>query len=118
VFCVIEASNRFNAKINTSHREYSYYLPSFTLASISKDFYLGKLGLPETAEAEDKKENGPKDDDIVEQKVVNGITITKRLTNEGDTRDGQENFLGRNITHLTQYPELLKRLYGFRLSPA
>jgi tRNA pseudouridine(38-40) synthase len=41
VFCVIEVSNRFNAKINTSHREYSYYLPSFTLAGIDK-FFLGR----------------------------------------------------------------------------
>jgi len=45
VFCVIEVSNRFNAKIATSHREYSYYLPTFTLASINKDFYLGSYGL-------------------------------------------------------------------------
>jgi tRNA U38,U39,U40 pseudouridine synthase TruA len=43
VFSVIEVSNRFNAKNNTSHREYSYFLPSFLLAS-NKDFYLGKLG--------------------------------------------------------------------------
>ena len=43
VFCVIEVSNRFNSKINTSHREYSYFLPTFMLAS-NNDFYLGKLG--------------------------------------------------------------------------
>ena len=43
VFCVIEVSNRFNSKINTSHREYCYFLPTFMLAPIS-DFYLGKLG--------------------------------------------------------------------------
>jgi tRNA U38,U39,U40 pseudouridine synthase TruA len=46
VFCVIEVSNRFNAKVNTSHREYSYYLPSFTLSSIYSQFYLGKKGFP------------------------------------------------------------------------
>ena len=31
VFCVVRCSNRFNAKICTSNREYSYYLPSFML---------------------------------------------------------------------------------------
>ena len=48
IFCVIEVSNRFNAKINTSHREYSYYLPSFTLAGIDK-YFLGRT--KEQAEA-------------------------------------------------------------------
>ena len=43
VFCVIEVSNRFNAKNCTSHREYSYYLPTFLLSSINQ-LYLGKLG--------------------------------------------------------------------------
>ena len=43
VFTVIEVSNRFNSKINTSHREYCYFLPSFMLCSIN-EFYLGKLG--------------------------------------------------------------------------
>ena len=28
IFCVIEVSNRFNAKNSTSHRDYSYYLPT------------------------------------------------------------------------------------------
>lgn len=32
IFCVIEVSNRFNAKNSTSHRDYSYYLPTFMLA--------------------------------------------------------------------------------------
>jgi tRNA U38,U39,U40 pseudouridine synthase TruA len=40
---MIEVSNRFNAKINTSHREYSYYLPSFLLSKMSEN-YLGKKG--------------------------------------------------------------------------
>jgi tRNA pseudouridine38-40 synthase len=40
VFCVVRCSNRFNAKICTSNREYSYYLPSFVLTEI-KDLYFG-----------------------------------------------------------------------------
>ena len=43
VFTVIEVSNRFNSKINTSHREYCYFLPAFMLSNINK-FYLGKKG--------------------------------------------------------------------------
>ena len=34
VFCIIEVSNRFNAKNFTSNREYSYFLPTFMLTSI------------------------------------------------------------------------------------
>lgn len=55
VFSVIEVSNRFNAKNNTSHREYSYFLPSFLLAS-NKDFYLGKLGTDLKPEEQTLKE--------------------------------------------------------------
>lgn len=43
VFCIIEVSNRFNAKNQTSHRDYSYYLPTFLLAP-NTELYLGKLG--------------------------------------------------------------------------
>lgn len=111
VFCVIEVSNRFNAKINTSHREYSYYLPTFTLSSINSDFYLGRKGL----EIGEPKQADPKD--ITGQKVINGITITERLANEDDLRDGQENFMGRDISYLTENKEFMAKLYGFRLSP-
>ena len=47
-------------------------------------------------------------------KVVNGITITKRFENEDDVRDGQENFMNRDITHLSE--EFVKGLYSFRLT--
>lgn len=40
VFTVMEVSSRFNAKTTTSHREYSYYLPTFMLKSIN-EHYLG-----------------------------------------------------------------------------
>jgi tRNA U38,U39,U40 pseudouridine synthase TruA len=35
VFCIIPCANRFDAKCSTSHREYSYFLPSFLLSKIS-----------------------------------------------------------------------------------
>jgi tRNA U38,U39,U40 pseudouridine synthase TruA len=43
IFCILEVSNSFNAKLRTSNREYSYYLPSFMLTSINEMF----LGNPE-----------------------------------------------------------------------
>ena len=54
IFCVIEVSNRFNAKNSTSHRDYSYYLPTFLLAPIS-EYYLGKLGTSLKPEEENLK---------------------------------------------------------------
>ena len=42
VFCVMRCSNRFDAKICTSNREYSYYLPSFMLTKIT-DLYFGSV---------------------------------------------------------------------------
>jgi len=67
VFCIIEVSNRFNSKNNTSHREYSYYLPTFLLASIN-EFYLGKLGTDLKPEEQILKE-----EDVTGKKVINGI---------------------------------------------
>jgi tRNA U38,U39,U40 pseudouridine synthase TruA len=34
IFCILHVSNNFNAKNNTSYREYSYYLPTFYLTPI------------------------------------------------------------------------------------
>ena len=102
VFCVLEVSNRFNAKLNTSYREYSYYLPTYVLSSIYKH-YLGKKGTDLQPEEQVK----PKEEDITAVKVVNGITITRRFQNEGDEFDVQDKHLGRNITHLTENPDLM-----------
>lgn len=55
-------------------------------------------------------------EDITNQKVVNGITITKRWANEGDARDGAEDHLSRDLSHLTSKPEFLEKLYGYRMS--
>ena len=56
-----------------------------------------------------------KKEDITNQKVVNGITITKRWANEGDERDGVEEHLNRDLTHLTSNPKFLDALYAYRL---
>lgn len=36
IFCLIQVGNKFNAKNMTSHREYSYYLPTFMFTPISQ----------------------------------------------------------------------------------
>ncbi len=36
IFTVLPVSARFDSKTNTSHREYSYYLPTFMLTHISQ----------------------------------------------------------------------------------
>lgn len=71
VFCLVEVSNRFNAKINASYREYSYYLPSFLLTNIYSA-YLGKKGTSLVAE----EMRQPKPEEITGVKVINGITVT------------------------------------------
>ena len=50
-------------------------------------------------------------------KVVNGITITSRYTNEADQWDnGNDNYLSRDITHITNNPKYLEKVYAYRLS--
>jgi len=78
-------------------------LPSFLLNS-NKETYLGKKGT--NLQVEEQMQ--PKDDEITGVKVINGITITKRWANEGDTHDIQENFLNRDLTHLTSNPKILE----------
>ena len=99
----IEVSNRFNAKNNTSHREYSYYLPSYTLAGINQ-FYLGKLG--SDLKTEETFEVAP--EDITSVKVVNGIKIVTRFVNDGDKLDLKDEYMDRDISHLTSNPKFLE----------
>lgn len=96
VFGVVEVSNRFNAKLCANYREYSYYLPTFVLNPITK-VYLGKKG----TELKPEEELRPKDEEITNVKVVNGITITKRLVNDGDKIDDEDKYLSRDISHIT-----------------
>jgi tRNA pseudouridine(38-40) synthase len=110
-FCVLEVSNRFNAKINTSYREYSYYLPTFMLNPIDK-CYVGKQGTDLKPEEQIK----PKDEDVTGVKVVNGITITKRFVNESDVHDEADKHLLRDISHLTKDPKFIENMYKTRLT--
>ena len=110
MFTCIEVSNRFNAKNNTSHREYSYYLPTYALAGINK-FYLGKKGTDLKVDAFVVKQ-----EDITSVKMVNGIKIVKRFTNDDDKGDYVDEFMGRDISHLTSNPKFLEKLYSHRMS--
>jgi len=42
IFAMFPVGNRFNAKNCTSHREYSYFLPSFMLRPLTEQTFLGK----------------------------------------------------------------------------
>lgn len=109
IFNIVEVSNRFNAKLNASYREYSYYLPTYMLNPINKR-YLGKKG----TDLKPEEDIMPTADEITNVKVVNGITITKRLANEGDTFDDQEKYMGRDISHISQ--DDIESLYKTRLT--
>ena len=73
---------------------------------------MGKLGT--NLKPEELSE--PNKNEITHQRVVNGITITKRLVNENDFRDECNSFMKRDISHLLINPEYLKKLYAYRLS--
>ena len=42
IFALFPVGGRFNAKNCTSHREYSYFLPSFMLQPLNEESFLGK----------------------------------------------------------------------------
>jgi tRNA pseudouridine(38-40) synthase len=111
VFCCLEVGNKFNAKNATSFREYSYYLPTFLLAK-NTDIYLGKKG----TELEVEENVAPKEEDVTNVKVVNGVTITRRFVNQDDVPDKDDSYLLRNITHLTENPTIINDLYAYRLA--
>jgi tRNA U38,U39,U40 pseudouridine synthase TruA len=108
VFCVVRSSNRFNAKICTSNREYSYYLPSFMMTKIT-DLYFG------TGKAV-RRENIPKDqpaangasEEEEKKPIVSGIKIMKPSAQDEDNDDNykqyenQEAYIHRNIDHIPQ----------------
>ena len=114
IFCVIVVSNRFNSKNCTSHREYSYYLPTFLLASIDQ-LYLGKMGTKLKPEEHLDSEKAMAEG---KQRVINGITITTRQVEDADRnqyRMKDENVGKRDISHLIANPNFIAKLYGYRL---
>jgi tRNA U38,U39,U40 pseudouridine synthase TruA len=61
IFCFLPVSNRFNAKNCTSHREYSYFLPTFMLQPIQQIYLASPPSKDEEAtdakvDAEESKE--------------------------------------------------------------
>lgn len=55
VFAIVPAANRFDAKLATSHREYSYFLPTFMLTPINK-LNLESPPKPKLEQADDGRE--------------------------------------------------------------
>jgi tRNA U38,U39,U40 pseudouridine synthase TruA len=54
IFAIVPAANRFDAKLATSHREYSYFLPTFMLTPI-KTLNLESPPKPKVDEANDSE---------------------------------------------------------------
>ena len=94
IFAVVPAANRFDAKLATSHREYSYFLPTFMLTSIKK-MNLESPPKPKIDEVNDG------DGEQVVTQISSGVKrIIRRACAEDDV-DLYEKFLDRDISHLT-----------------
>jgi tRNA U38,U39,U40 pseudouridine synthase TruA len=106
VFCVLEVSQRFDAKISASHREYSYYLPTFMMKSIN-ELFLGTGNPPEVKPNEDIQiiEEEKKEIDVV--KESGGIKIMRKNSNDSDEigdreRYAQDFYLVKSLGHLSE----------------
>jgi tRNA pseudouridine(38-40) synthase len=106
IFAVVPVANRFCSKITTSHREYSYFLPSFCLTPI-KDLILEtppkELAVDESAA------------EVVTQLTGGVKKILRRATNDDKIDDG-EMFLERDISHISA--DMQKAMYATRMSDA
>jgi len=92
IFAVVPAANRFDAKLATSHREYSYYLPTFMLTPISS-LNLESPPKPKVDEVNDGEK-------LVTQ-ISSGVKRIIRNACAEDDVDLYEKFLDRDISHLT-----------------
>ncbi len=108
VFCVVKSSNRFNAKMCTSNREYSYYLPSFMLTKI-KDLYFG------TGKSKTKPEPAAGEEEEKKEPVVKagGIKIMKTDDEEPQYYEAQDAYFNMNLEHVPE--EQFEKLYAYRL---
>lgn len=95
IFAVLPCANRFDAKLATSHREYSYYLPTFMLTPISQ---LNLESPPKIKNDEQLKEL--EKTNIVTQ-IAPGVKRIQRQACDDDDIDYQEKFLERDISHIT-----------------
>lgn len=91
IFTLLSVAGRFDSKINTSHREYSYYLPTFMLTAIKEM----NLESPPKQASEGKDEGA----EVVTQ-VSTGIKKILRRANEADEKEDVDKYLDRDISHL------------------
>lgn len=103
LFSVLPVAARFDSKINTSHREYSYFLPTYMLMSI-KEMCLESP--PKTIEPVEGQEH-------VTQ-MSSGIKKILRRADAGDEHEDGDKFLDRDLSHITE--EMHKKMEGNRMS--
>ena len=89
---MVPVANRFDAKLATSHREYSYFLPTYMLVPISEMLL----------ESPPKLINEDEEAVKVETTITSGIKRIVRKANEGDEVEDAEKFLERDMSHITE----------------
>ena len=114
IFALFPVGMRFNAKNCTSHREYSYFLPTFLLQPIAEN-YLGRPADVQAAEAEESKQNIEKEGFVQSVGKSGGVKRIIRPALEQDAVDPEEKHLDRNIDHISS--DMIKNvLYKSRLN--
>ena len=104
IFALNPVANRFDAKLATSHREYSYFLPTYMLVPINELL----LESPPKPITEDE------DNVRVETAVTKGIKKILRKATEADEVEDAEKFLERDMSHISA--EMVAKMYATRLS--
>lgn len=104
IFTVLPVSARFDSKTNTSHREYSYYLPTYMLTHVSQ------MNLESPPKVEAQTDDGAK---LVTQ-MSTGIKKILRRSDENDEIDDVEKFLDRDMSHISE--AMLTKIYSTRLT--
>jgi len=106
---LIPVAARFDSKLNTSHREYSYFLPTYMLAPIN-DLCFESPPKPAVDPIVTKCE----DDAEVVTQVAGGIKKILRKSNADDEVEDVDKFLDRDMSHIT--PEFLQKIQGYRMT--
>lgn len=109
IFTLIPVAARFDSKLNTSHREYSYFLPTYMLAPIN-DLCFESPPKP----AVDPTVTKCEDDAEVVTQVAGGIKKILRKSNADDEVEDVDKFLDRDMSHIT--PEFLQKIQGYRMT--
>ena len=91
IFTLLSVAHRFDSKTATSHREYSYFLPTYTLTAI-RDLNLESPPKQATQQIDDGAQ-------VVTQ-VSSGIKKILRRANEDDEHEDFDKYLNRDLSHI------------------